>query len=81
MCDQSGSVRAADDAVSSIQDRDGVVPLLQTSRRPFAFIELAFADSGYSGDKVANATRIKIKIVKAKPGQIRLPRSATPMGR
>ncbi len=55
---------------ASIQDRDGAVPLLQTSRRLFPFVELAFADSAYAGDKVATATLIKIEIVKAKPDQI-----------
>jgi len=55
---------------ASIQDRDGALPLLKVSRRSFPFIELAFADSGYSGDKVSTATRIAVKIVKANPDQI-----------
>jgi transposase len=30
----------------------------------------AFADSAYAGDLVANATRIAVEIVRARPGQI-----------
>lgn len=28
-------------------DRDGAVPLLKASRKPFPFVKLAFADSAY----------------------------------
>lgn len=55
---------------ASIQDRDGAVGLLKASRRPFPFIQLVFADSGYSGETVAAATCIAIEIVKAKPDQV-----------
>jgi transposase len=41
---------------ASIQDRDGGGPLLGASRRIFPFIQRVFADSGYAGEKVANAT-------------------------
>lgn len=33
-------------------------------------IERVFADSAYAGELVANATRIAVEIVRAKPGQI-----------
>ena len=55
---------------ADIQDRDGAVPLLKVSRRFFPFIERVFADSAYAGDKVANATRIAVEIVKKLADQI-----------
>jgi len=55
---------------ANLQDRDGALPLLKASRRSFPFIELVFADSAYAGDKVAKATSISVKIVKAEPGQV-----------
>jgi transposase len=55
---------------ASIQDRDGAVPLLRASRRSFPFIEQAFADTAYVADRVAEATRIAIEIVRKPPGQV-----------
>lgn len=55
---------------ASVQDRDGASPLLQASRSRFPFIERAFADAGYSGERVAHATRITVEIVRKQPGQI-----------
>ena len=55
---------------ADIQDRDGAAPLLKVSRRFFPFIERVFADSAYAGDKVANATRIAVEIVKKLADQI-----------
>lgn len=55
---------------ANIQDRDGGEPLLQASRRSFPFIEKVFADSGYAGDKIANATVIAVEIVRKNPDQI-----------
>ena len=55
---------------ASVQDRDGAVPLLQASRRSFPFIERAFADTAYVADRVAEATRIAIEIVRKPPGQV-----------
>ena len=55
---------------ASVQDRDGAVPLLQASRRRFPFIERAFADSAYAGERVAQATSIAIEIVRKLPGQV-----------
>ncbi|MDB5407681.1 MAG: transposase [Rhodospirillales bacterium] len=53
-----------------VQDPDGAVPLLNASRRPFPFIERAFADSAYAAERVANATRIAVEIVRKHPDQI-----------
>jgi transposase len=55
---------------ASIQDRDGGGPLLQASRRVFPFIQRVFADSGYTGEKVAKATVITVEIVRKNPGQV-----------
>src|SRR5947208_16521667 len=54
---------------ASIQDRDGGGPLLRASRGAFPFIKKVFADSGYAGDKVANATVIAVEIVRKNPEQ------------
>jgi putative transposase len=48
---------------ASVQDRDGAVPLLKASRRSYPFVELAFADSTYAAERVADATCIAIEIV------------------
>lgn len=62
---------------ASIQDRDGAGPLLRASRRPFPFIEKVFADAGYQGPRVAQATSIAVEpkvrvseIVRKLPGQV-----------
>ena len=55
---------------ASIQDRDGGAALLKESRALLPFIAKVFADSGYAGDKVANATCIAVEIVRAKADQI-----------
>jgi putative transposase len=58
-------VRPAD-----VQDRDGAIPLLRSSRRSFLFLERVFADSGYAGERVASATRITVEIVRKAIGQV-----------
>ena len=45
-------------------------PLLAASRRAFPFIEKVFADSGYAGKRVADATAIAVEIVRSNPDQI-----------
>lgn len=44
--------------------------MLKASRPIFPFIERAFADSGYSGDRVADATVIAVEIVRKNPDEI-----------
>jgi len=66
--DGRGLVLRAHEA--NIQDRDGAGPVLKASRRSFPFIELVFADAGYAGQRVQDATCIAVEIVRAKPGQI-----------
>ena len=55
---------------ADIQDRDGGIPLLKASRRSFPFVELAFADSAYAGERVTDATPIRIEIVRKSEGQV-----------
>jgi putative transposase len=46
------------------------VPLLKASRRSFPFVELAFADSAYAAERVADATCIAIEIVRKPADQV-----------
>jgi len=55
---------------AGIQDSNGAVPVLKRSRSSFPFVEKLFADSGYAGDTVANATSIAVEIVRRKPDQV-----------
>jgi transposase len=55
---------------ASVQDRDGAIPLLQASRALYPFIERTFADSAYGAERVTNATRIIVEIVRKQAGQI-----------
>ena len=54
----------------AVQDRDGAVPSLKTSRRRFPFVERAFADSAYAAERVADATCVATEIVRKPAGQI-----------
>jgi len=55
---------------ASVQDRDGAVPLLQASRSSFPFVDHVFADAAYAAERVANATRIVVEIVRKLPDQV-----------
>ena len=55
---------------ASVQDRDGAMPLLRASRRRFPFVQLAFADSAYAAERVADATCIAIEIVRKPADQL-----------
>lgn len=57
---------------ASIQDRDGAVPLLKASRASFPFVERACAGSAYAAERVAQATRIAIEIIRKHPNQVGL---------
>lgn len=57
---------------ASIQDRDGAGPALQAAQRPFPFFRKIFADAGYQGPRVAEATSMAIEIVRRKPDQVGL---------
>jgi transposase len=55
---------------ASVQDRDGGATLLKASRALLPFIAKVWADGGYAGEKVANATCIAVEVVRAKADQI-----------
>jgi transposase len=70
MVDTDGRALVLQAHPASIQDRDGAVPLLKSSRAAFPFVERTFADNAYAADRVASATRIAIEIVRKHPDQI-----------
>lgn len=70
MVDTDGRLLVIQVGPASVQDRDGAVLLLQASRRSFPFIERAFADSAYAGERVAQATSIAIEIVHKQRDQV-----------
>ena len=70
LVDTDGRALVLQAHAASIQDRDGALRLLKASRRAFPFIECAFADSAYATERVANATRIAVEIVRKHPDQI-----------
>jgi transposase len=55
---------------AAIQDRDGAGPLLRASRGSWPFVQLAFADAGYQGPRVAAASPIRVEIVRKPEGQV-----------
>jgi transposase len=55
---------------ADVQDRDGGVSLLKASRRLFPFIERVFADTAYAAERVTNATRVVVEIVRKLPDQV-----------
>jgi putative transposase len=55
---------------ASVQDRDGAPPVLKASRARFPFIQKAFADSIYAGERVANTTAIAVEIARKLRDQI-----------
>jgi putative transposase len=55
---------------ASIQDRDGAIHLPRAPRPLLPFIERVFADSAYAAERVANATRIIVEIVRKQVNQI-----------
>lgn len=70
LVDTDGRGLVLEPHAANIQDRDGGGPLLAASRHAFPFIEKVFADSGYAGDRVADATIIAVEIVRKSPDQI-----------
>jgi transposase len=70
MVDTDGRALVLQLTPASVQDRDGAVPLLQASRGSFPFVQHVFADTAYAGERVANATRIVVEIVRKLPDQV-----------
>ena len=70
MVDTDGRTLVLHAHPGSVQDRDGAPPLLRASRSRWPFVELAFADAGYAGTRVAGASPIGIEIVRKPKGQV-----------
>lgn len=70
MVDTDGRALTLQAHSAGVQDRDGAGPLLQASRARWPFVQLGFADAGYSGEKVAAASPIRIEIVHKLEGQV-----------
>jgi len=70
MVDTDGRGLVLEPQPADVQDRDGAIPVLKLSRRSFPFVEKAFADSAYAGDRPATATIIAIEIVRKPPDQV-----------
>jgi transposase len=77
LVDTDGRALLLDTQPASIQDRDGGGPLLSASSPLYPFIARVFADSGYNHERVDNASKIAVEIVKriaAQVGFVVLPR-------
>ncbi len=68
LADTDGRALVLQTGPASVQDRDGAVARLRASRRPCPFIERAFADSGYAGERVAAATVVATEAPRAVRG-------------
>jgi len=63
MVDTDGRALVIQAHPADIQDRDGAIPLLKTSRRSFPFVELVFADTAYNAQRVREASLIAIEVI------------------
>jgi transposase len=70
MVDTDGRGLVLEPQPADVQDRAGAGPVLRLSRRSFPFVQRAFADSGYAGDRPATATIIVVEIVRKPPDQV-----------
>ena len=70
MVDTDGRALKLQAYSAAIQDRDGAGPLLQASRPRWPFVALGYADGGYAGPQVANASSIHIEVVRKSDNQV-----------
>lgn len=70
MVDTDGWALKVQANAADIQDRDGAGPLLRASRPSWPFVQLAYADTGYQGPRVAEASSIRVEIVRKIEGQV-----------
>ncbi|MEJ0015747.1 MAG: IS5 family transposase [Acetobacteraceae bacterium] len=70
MVDTDGRALKLQAHSAAIQDRDGAGPLLRASRASWPFVALGYADGGYSGPRVANASPIRIEVVRKSDNQV-----------
>lgn len=70
MVDTDGRALKLHVHAADVQDRDGAGPLLRASRPSWPFVQLAYADAGYQGPRVAAASSIRVEIVRKPEGQV-----------
>ena len=70
MVDTDGRALKLQAHSAAIQDRDGTGPLLRASRAGWPFVALGYADGGYAGPRVANASPIRIEVVRKADNQV-----------
>ena len=70
MVDTDGRALELQAHCAGIQDRDGAVPLLRASRASWTFVAFACVDGGYAGATVADASTIRIDVVRKSDGQV-----------
>ena len=63
MVDTDGRAHTVQAHLASIQDRDGAGPLPRASQARWPFVALGYADGGYAGPRVANASSIRVEVV------------------
>lgn len=64
MVDTDGQALKLQGHAADVQDRDGAGPLLRAARPRWPFVQLAYADAGYQGPRVASANSIRVEIVR-----------------
>jgi putative transposase len=70
MVDTDGRAQKLQLHSAAIQDRDGAGPLLRASRARWPFVQIGYADGGYLGPRVANASPIRIQMVRRSDKQV-----------
>jgi transposase len=69
LVDTDGRLLLAAISPADTHDSHGAIALLQTSRRPWPFVALCYADRAYAGPRVAHATPVRVELVGPTPGQ------------
>ena len=69
MVDTDGRALRLEAHSAATQYRDGAGPLLCASRKRWPFMKLGYADGGYAGPGVANASPIRKQVVRRADGQ------------
>jgi transposase len=69
LIDADGRLLAACVSPADMHDSRAAPHLLQASRRSWPFVETVWADSAYRGERVCDATPIRVAIVTGPPNQ------------
>jgi transposase len=69
LVDTDGRLLLAAVSPADLHDTHGGIALLRASRRPWPFVALCYADRAYAGARVAEATPVRVELVRPKPGQ------------